>query len=155
MGSNAVADDNDLDVSAQLACQRDQAAASERLVVWMRSDDHDAASPEDLIQIGYGECVGACEEFVVFDLWAERWRRREAAANMIMDGRTTWPSSFLRRHASGGWSPRHPAARIAARRLSSGGASPSKNPLPFHKMTESHQRADAVADDLGDCEHWR
>ena len=64
MGSNAVADDNDLDVSAQLACERDQAAASERLVVWMRSDDHDAASPEDLIQIGYGECVGACEEFV-------------------------------------------------------------------------------------------
>ena len=63
MGSNAVADDNDLDVSAQSACQRDQAAASERLVVWMRSDDHDAASPEDLIQIGYGECVGACEEF--------------------------------------------------------------------------------------------
>src|ERR1700738_2681743 len=54
MGSNAVADDNDLDVSAQLACQRNQAAASERLVVWMRSDDHDAASPEDLIQIGYG-----------------------------------------------------------------------------------------------------
>ena len=97
MGSNAVADDNDLDVSAQLACQRDQAAASERLVVWMRSDDHDAASPEDLIQIGYGECVGACEEFVesqrhyVFDLWGERWRRREAAADMIMDGRATWP----------------------------------------------------------------
>jgi hypothetical protein len=94
MGSNAVADDNDLDVSAQLACQRDQAAASERLVVWMRSDDHDAASPEYLIQIGYGECVGACEEFVesqrhyLFDLWAERRRRREAAGDMIMDGQT-------------------------------------------------------------------
>src|ERR1700730_11152577 len=64
MGSNAVADDNDLDVSAQLVCQRDQAAASERLVVRMRSDDHDAASPEYLIQIDHGECVGACEEFV-------------------------------------------------------------------------------------------
>jgi hypothetical protein len=102
MGSNAVADDNDLDVSAQLACERDQAAASESLVVWMRSDDQDAASPEDLIQISYGECVGACEEFAesqrhyVFDLWGERWRRREAAGDMIMDGR------FLRRHASGG-----------------------------------------------------
>jgi hypothetical protein len=60
----------------------------------MRSDDHDAASPEYLIQIGYGECVGACEEFVesqrhyLFDLWAERRRRREAAGDMIMDGRT-------------------------------------------------------------------
>jgi hypothetical protein len=26
-------------------------------------------------------------------------------------------------------------------------------PSPFHKMTERHQRADAVADDLGDREH--
>jgi hypothetical protein len=30
-----------------------------------------------------------------------------------------------------------------------------KKRLSFHEMTERHQRADAVADDLGDCEHRR
>jgi hypothetical protein len=34
-------------------------------------------------------------------------------------------------------------------------ATPSEKPLPFHKMTERHQRADAIADDLGDREHRR
>jgi len=28
-------------------------------------------------------------------------------------------------------------------------------PLPFHKMTERHQWADAIADDLGDGKHRR
>jgi hypothetical protein len=30
-----------------------------------------------------------------------------------------------------------------------------KKPLSFHEMTERHQWADAIADDLSDCEHRR
>ena len=31
----------------------------------------------------------------------------------------------------------------------------SEEPLPFHKMTKCHQRANAIADDLGDRKHRR
>src|ERR1700730_8352236 len=68
-----------------------------------------------------------------YGTFSNRLARASDANSRRRGARIMWSSSILRPLAT----------RIATKRLA----------LPFHKMTERHQWADAVTDDLGYREH--
>jgi 2-iminobutanoate/2-iminopropanoate deaminase len=89
-------------------------------------------------------CFGWAEEGMM--VWAFSPRAYPMAAgtaDAARVGRVSPPSQVL--------GPRLRANWCASLRR----ALHSRTPSPFHKMTKRHQRADAVADDLGDREHRR